>query len=479
MGTTSVGFTGSPTLLQTSTGTTTPGYAGLSNYSQDLQNELNREVALASLPMQQMQNDVNQLNSESSELNTLNSDFLSLQTAIANLGSASQSFLAASVSDPSVLSATAGTGALPGTYTVQVTQAGTYASAMSSDSVLPTVSDPTSQNIDGATSFVVTVSGATNATATISSVSNLNALVAAINANPALGLQATVVNVGPSSAPDYRLSLQSASLGATTIEVQAVQPDNSLSTNLLTPLTPGTSFEYQVNGEPAQPISSNSGTITLSSGLTVNLLGEGTSTVTVAPSAASLTNALSSFVTAYNNAVDEVGKNIGQSGGALAGQSIVYSLQQSLASLGSYTSSSNGITSLSDLGLTFDTSGHLNLDPSVLAGATSSQIDNIQSFLGSATGGGFLQFATNLLTSIEDPSTGLLPNQITQTTDSITSENALIAQQQDQINLLQTSLQSEMSSADSSIASLESQLSYYTGLFQAMILPSPMQLSTL
>jgi len=106
-------------------------------------------------------------------------------------------------------------------------------------------------------------------------------------------------------------------------------------------------------------------------------------------------------------------------------------------------------------------------------------LNNLSSFLGSATSGGFLQFATNTLTSIEDPSTGALTNEITQTNNTITSDNQLISQQQAQITLLQTSLQAQMSQADSAIATLESQQTFFNSLFTAMILPSPQQLSSL
>ncbi len=469
MGTTSGVFTGSPTLTQASTSTTSPGTTGLSNYSQDLQNEVNREVSLAELPMQQLQNEVNGLTSQSTELGTLNTDFQSLQSAIANLNTDSQGILLPSVSNPSVLSATVGAGALAGTYTVDVTQAGIYASAMSTTGV----SDPTTQSLDSAASYTLSVNGVET---TIAPASNtLDALVTAINSTPSAGVQATIVNVGSSSAPNYELSLQSTSFGDSPISLT----DTGSSTNLLSPLTTGKDVQYQVNGLPATPISSTSGMVTLSPGVTVNLTGAGTTTVTVAPSTASLSNDLSSFVTAFNNAVSELGKNIGQSGGALGGNSIVYTLQQALNSIGNYTSASNGVTSLSALGLTFNTTGQLEFDPSVLAGASASQIDNMTSFLGSAASGGFLQFATNALTDIEDPSTGLLTNDITQTTNSINSDNQLIATQQAQITQLQTSLQSQMSTADAAIASLESQQSFYSSLFTSMLIPSPEQLAQL
>ncbi len=247
----------------------------------------------------------------------------------------------------------------------------------------------------------------------------------------------------------------------------------------MTPLTPGQDVQYQVNGSPATPISSTSDAVTLSPGVTANLLGTGTSTVTVAPSTTSLSNDLSSFVTAFNNASAELDKNIGQNGGALSGDSTVYTLQQALSSIGNYTSASNGVTSLAALGLTFNSTGQLEFDSTVLAGASTSQINSVTAFLGSATSGGFLQFATNTLANIENPTTGILPNEITQTTNSINSDNQLISQQQDQLTLLQSSLQSQMSTADAAIASLESQQSFFTSLFTSMLIPSPEELAQL
>lgn len=470
MASSSVGFSGSPTLTQASTAATTPGSVGLSNYSQDLQNEVNREVSLAELPMQQIQNEVNSLQGQSTELSTLNTDFQSLQSALSNLDSASQGILAASVSNQNVLSASVGAGALPGAFTVTVNTAGSFTSALSTGSV----TDPTSQGLDSASSYTLTVNGVQ--TTITPSANTLNALVAAINGNPAAGAQATVVNVGSSASPQYQLYLQSTSFGADPISLT----DTGSSTNLLgSPLTPGSDVEYQVDGAPQ--VSSSSSTVTLSPGVTVNLLGAGTSTVTVAPSSSSITNALSTFVNAYNTAVTDLGKNFGQGGGALAGNSIVYTLQQALNNIGNYTSANGGITGLSALGITFDTSsnGQLDFDPTVLGNDNSTDLSAAASFLGSAASSGFLQFATNTMTGVEDPTSGALTNEITQTTDSINSDNQLIAQQQAQVTQLQSSLQSRMSQADSAIATLESQQTFYTSLFTSMLLPSPQQLASL
>lgn len=417
--------------------------------------------------MQVLQNEVTHLTGQATELSTLSGNFQTLQSSIAAIDTANQGLLAASVTNPSVLSASVGAGALPGAFTVTVSQSGAFSSAVSTGSV----TDPSTQALDGAASYSLTANGVTT---TITPAANtLDALVTAINSTPGAGVQATLVNIGGAT-PLYELSLQSTSFDNQLITLT----DTGSSTNLLAAPTLGAEFQYSVNG--SNTISSTTSAVNISPGVTATLSAVGASTVTVAPSGASLTNALSSFVSAFNTAVDEVGKNLGQSGGPLAGDNIVYTLQQALNNIGTYNIiGSSGMTSLSDLGLTFDTKGHLNLDPTVLAGAGGAQLNNFAAFLGGAATGGFLQFATNTLTGLEDPSTGTLSNEITQTNNTITSDNQLIAQQQTRIQQLQTSLQAQMSQADSAIATLESQQTFFASLFTAMILPSPQQLSKL
>ncbi len=459
------GFSGAPTLVPSlSSNPATPASTGLSSYAASLQNALNRSVGLAGLPLQLLQGQQSQLSSQSSALNSLDTRFTVLQSTISNLNSASQNLLASSVSDPTVITASAVAGALPGRYTVQVTDAGSSSSSISANT-LPTVTDPASQSISASSTFTLTIGGVPQ---TVKPAANtLNSLAAAINADAGADVQATIVNVGGPTAPDYRLSLTSNTLGNVSIQL------NDGSGDLLTTLTTGTPAQYQVNGSPATPISTDSRSVTVAPGITVNLLKAGTSTVTVSQNAASVANAITTFVTAFNGSVDELNNSFGQNAGPLNGQSIVFDLKQSLHSLSSYSSGTGSFTSISDLGLSFDTEGHLNFDPTALSSTT--QFSDLKSFLGSADSGGFLQFATNLLNGIEDPTTGSIKTAIQSTSNQITHENQLISDQQDKINQLQSSLQAKMAAADAAIAQLEQQLSYFTGLFQSMYLPRQSQ----
>ena len=242
----------------------------------------------------------------------------------------------------------------PGTYTLNVINTGSPTTSVSNAS-LPAVSDPSATSISTSGTYTLTVNGSSF---TITPTTNsLNALAQAINSSGA-GVSATVLNLGSPSAPDYHLSLQSTALGNIPIQL------NDGSQDLLSTLSTGAPAQYQVNGQPSTPISSDSSTVTLAPGLTVNLLGTGQTTVTVADDPTAATTAISSFVTAYNQTVDELNTNRGNAGGALTGQSIVFSLQQALHDMTNFSGGSGSVTSIADLGLTFDGTGHLAFNQS-------------------------------------------------------------------------------------------------------------------
>lgn len=438
-------------------------FTGMSNYSSSLNNEISQEVQIASLPIDLLDNDVTTLTNQSNELQTLQGDFSSVQNAISGLASAAGNTLAVSVSNSSVATATLGTGATAGSYTLAVSNLGSNSDALSVDpssaNGLTTVTDPTSQNISASGTFTLSINGATPGITV--SATNLNGLAQAIT-NADAGVQATVVNVGSGSAPDYRLSLQSNQLGPVTMQV------NDGTQNLLAPSgTAGVPAQYTING---QPVSNDSDTVTLAPGLTVNLTGTTTTpaTITVAANASGIGSALQSFVSSYNSAITELGKNMGQSGGALAGQSVVYQLTDALQGLANYNGGSGNISSMAALGVSFDdTTGQLSFDQSTFNSATSGQTDALAAFLGSATGGGFLETATNILSGIEDPTTGTLTNQITSIQANITSTNAQISEKENAVTLLQTSLTQQMAAADAMLYSMQQQATEIQGILTA------------
>jgi flagellar hook-associated protein 2 len=441
-------------------------FTGMSNYSQDLNNAISREVQIADLPIQLLQNDVSNLTNQSQTLQNLDTnDIMPVQNAITSLASAASNMLSASVSDGSA-TATVGSGATAGSYSLEVNNLGSYSQ---SDSVSPgptntltTVTDPTSQNISASASYTLTVGTATPITISYSG-GNLNGLAQAIN-NADAGVQATVVNMGSNSAPSYQLSLQSDQLGPVALQL------NDGTQNLLptSDSTSGVLAQYTIDG---QSVSTNSDTVTLAPGLTVQLTKTNTSpaTVTVAANPSEVGNALQSFVSAYQTAIADLNTNRGQGGGPLAGQSIVYELTDALQGLANYSTGPGNLTSMEALGVGFDpNTGALTFSQSTFDSATSGQTDALTQFLGSPTGGGFLETATNIMTGLLDPSTGVLTQDISAMQANIASTNTQITNKDNQVSQLQTNLTQQMAAADAMIYELQQQATEMQDMFTAM-----------
>ena len=433
-------------------------FNGESTFSAQLNNVVSRAVARAAQPISLLQSQQNTLTGEQAEVQTLGNHFVSLQSAVDSLNSAASSIsYTAAVSTSTVATASASSGALPGSYTLAITSVGSQTNTISAAGTT-VIADPSSQSLSSAASFTLSVSGK-NVTITPAS-SSLDALVAAINGSGA-NVQATVINVGGSANPSYRLSVQSTHYAPDTIQL------TDGSTNLLTALNTGSYVTYQVNGQPAVPINSESRSLSISTGLTANVLTTGNTDIDVSASPSGISTALTSIVTAYNSANAEISKNRGQNGGALTGNNLILQLQQSLNSLGSYRSGTSGISALAGIGLTFDQSGNLSFDATVFNSAYAISPAAVSSFLGSESGGGFIQAAYSSLSSLTDNTNGTITtagNNIGATVNSLTSQ---ISDKQTQVNQLQTKLTTQMAQADSAISALQGQLSEITGLFSA------------
>lgn len=431
-------------------------FAGSSSYAAQLQQTITRAVGIASLPMEILQNQQNTLSGQQTELQNLTNSFSSMQSAINSLSNATGlGAYSASVADPSLATAFISSGVLAGNYNLNVTSVGSQTNAVSK-SELTSVSDPNKQNLSSGSTFTLTIN---DKSYTINdSAGTLTGLATAINSSDA-NVQATVVNVGGSSSPDYRLSLQSGDYAPDTIQL------NDGTDDLLNTLSAGSNVTYQVNGQPATPISSSTRSVTLSTGLSVQLSKIGSTQVTVSQSANGIGNALAAFANAYNSIAAEVDNNRGQNGGALAGQNVIFQLQNSLRSLANFSPSSGSLGSLSDLGLSFDPSGKLSFDATAFSHAASASGNDLLNFIGTANSGGFLQAANDMATSVTDSSTGILTTASKDTANQISNLTSKISDDQTRITLLQTTLTAQMASADAAISSLESQLTEVTTLF--------------
>ena len=436
-------------------------FNGESTFSAQLNNVVSRSVAQASQPITLLQNQLGSLTGEQSEVQTLGSSFTAIQSALQSINSATAaSSYSASVDATAVASASTSSGALAGTYSLNITSLGAQTNTISGGgSGATTVTDPTSQNISSASSFTLTVNGKQQKL--LPTGNSLNALVQAINASSA-NVQATVVNVGGSASPDYRLSVQSTQYSPDSIQL------NDGTNDLLTSLNTGSYVTYQVNGQPNTPINSTSRNLSISTGLSAQALTTGTANITVSQNSSNVTSAISSFVNAFNSASAELTKNRGQNGGALTGNSLILGLQNSLNSISAYSAGGGStVNSLADIGLTFDSSGSLTFDSSTFDAAYSSSPTALNTFLGSETGGGFIGTAYSALTSLTDSTNGTITTAGNNIGSSITSLTSQISTKQAQVTQLQTNLTNQLAQADSAISSLQGQLSEITDLFTA------------
>jgi flagellar hook-associated protein 2 len=438
-------------------GTTPATFNGTSSFAADLQNSITHAVSIASLPLNQLNANVSDLQNQGSELTTLQTGFSALQTAINNLDQATNGGnLAASGSDNTValVNFSSASAVAGGTYLLNVTDPGSPTTTVSQGT--PVVADPSSSSISSASSFTLSVGGS-NFTITPTS-NTLSSLVQAINSSGA-AVSATLVNIGSPSAPDYRLTVQSTALGSVAIQL------NDGTNNLLSTSSTGKPAQYQVNGQPSTPISSDSSTVTLAPGLTVDLLAKGQTTISVAPSSTAASSAISAFVSAYNAVATELDKNHGNGGGPLTGKSIVFSLEQSLRDLTNYSGGTGSIQNLTDLGLTFDQTGQLSFDSSKFANAANTNPNAVSSFLGAANGSGFLNAATNVLNGLTDSTNGLFQAAEGTISQQVNADNQRITATQNSVTTLQNQMVAQMSAADTLIATLQSQVTYFTNLF--------------
>lgn len=435
--------------------TTNAIFNGSSQFSNDFQQIIQRSVAIASLPISALNRDVAALQSQSKDLQGIDVTAAALETAVDRLGDAmGGAALQATVSDSAVVGATVGGGATEGEYSIQVEDAGAYATSLTAASWVNLANLPgekrTYQLMIGGTSYDITPTD-----------NSAGAVARAINAAFGGQVRATTVNVGSADSPDYRISLQGTTLGDVALDIR----DQGQS--LQQQQTTGRQARYIVNGS-GQTVGSNSRTVTISDGLNVELLaskpGQAVN-ITVVRSTSALGDALSNFARAYNGLVDSLDGQRGQAGGALAGQSLVFEVQRQLSSIATYNSMAAG--SLAGIGLDLGQDGHLTFNSFTLMDADIKNPSGVTAFLGAAGTGGFLKWAKDSLENINNPASGLIKTREAALTAQTNATNAKIAAKQDQIDQLQQRLQAQMAVADAAIATLEQQYTYFSNMFQA------------
>ena len=354
-------------------------------------------MAIERQPITKLTTKVNNDQAKLSSLGLIKSQMVNFQTAVQGLDSSSTSSLStfnANSSDSTVLSASADSSAVAGTYTINVTtlaQAHKLAAAgQSSDTAA----------ISAVASTATFTIGTTSTDISIAAGASLQDIRAAIN-SANIGVTATIVNDG--SASPYRLALSSDNTGTiNAISSITVQTGGDTSVNDLlaynatanvpVPAVPmaqtvaAQNADFTVNGIQISK-ASNSVTDAIQ-GVTLNLSKQATSaTLTVNRDTAAVTDKVTAFVKSYNDMYTALKTSTAyKANQALEGDASLRSLQTQLRSIAGESVSGGTMTKLSEIGISFTAGGVMTLDTTKLSSAMTTNFSDVANLFNSSTG---------------------------------------------------------------------------------------------
>jgi len=434
----------------------------------DVNTLVSQLVAAKKKPQQdQIDNQTSKTQTQISALGQVSAALSALQSALGSLSDGSA--LAAhsiAVGDTDVLSATARTDAVNGSYKIEVTK---LAGAMKASSGAFTGSDATV----GTGTLTIAVGDKQMSLDIDSSHASLAQIRDAINKstdNP--GVSATIVTGtdgahlvlrGTRTGTDNGFSV-SASGGDGGLSALSYDP-NAASGNGFTVIDPAQDAEYTIDGLPGH--SAGNTISTAIDGLTLNLAAEGISTVTVSSDTAKATSAVTNLVNTYNSFIG-IYKNLTrydattQTSGALIGDATLNSIKGTLAAVMGGTA--NGGT-LSDIGVSLQLDGTLSLDSGKLSDALSDGGATVGSLFGGGDG-----LAAKLNGALDKwvGSDGILGTR----TDNLNKQLSDLGDRQSDLDsrmdALTTRYTRQFSTLDTLLTKLNSTSSYLTQQFDAL-----------
>jgi flagellar hook-associated protein 2 len=408
-----------------------------------------------------------------------------IQSAVAALQTAAQTLtttgifnaLQASVTGSS-FAASAGTGAVAGQYSVTVDQL-----AKSQTLFTGGQASATAANGTGGTLTLTLGDGSTHTLDMTGKDTSLNGLVSAINADPSLGVSATLINDG-SSTPYHMLLIanNTGDQGAVT----SISSDNGAVQSLLgftqgspSAVTedPATDAQLHIDGIAVTSQSNTVQGAIAGVTLTLNSVDTSAATLSITQDNTKVTDAVQGLVTAYNTLQSTIQSltaydTSSNSGSVLTGDSLALEVQgQTQNALDTFLPSGT-INSLFELGVSSDpTTGKLSLDTTALSQALAKDPTDVQNVLGGTAGvGSAVQtLTTNMLETgglFSNAEDGLnqtlkdLQSQYTETSNRITADMDNYRQQFTaldsmvaQMNSLSSYLNQQLSSLSSSSSS--------------------------
>lgn len=444
-------------------------------------------MAVERQPLDKLNTDVTDTQSKISSFGTLSSLVSGFQTASSTL-SASLQKLAATPSDTGVLSATADSTAVPGTYSVNVTKLAQSQNLLTAGQASTTVAIGTGTattitfdfgTISGGTltngvysGAAFTSNGSGTQSITIDGTNNtLAGIRDAIN-NAGLGVTATIVNDG--SGTPYHLVLTSKNSGvANSLKITTSGGDAAIDgllaydpagTQNLTQTQAAQNASLTVNG-----IAVTSATNTVSGaiqGVTMTLKNTTASPISLAidRDTAGINSAASSFADAYNALASQIKSRSayasnGQKGGTLAGDGTLRLMQDQLRGIFNTPATGGTLTALAQVGIALQSDGSLKVDSGALNNALSANFSDVTNLLSSSTG-----FATRFKAWAQaalDPG-GLIDARTQSLKKHIDDQNTAIDRLQSRLDALQKKYTAEYTNLNLMLSSMNSTSAYLT-----------------
>lgn len=356
----------------------------------ELQSMLEQLRAVDDQVVTTKKNEVKALESQLNEFTVVNNKLLTMKSSAFDL-SLSTTFLSRTVtsSSASALTATVADGAAAQSTGVTVGRIATKSTWMSDGKAAST----TSVNTSGVSENFIYHVGGKDITVAVAKDTTLSGLAYLINNdtdNP--GVTASIINDG--TANPYKLVLKANDTGKDhEVTITSQLPELNIAVPVGGPTGDTLNAQITIDGVSYQRQTNVINDVL--SGITLNLQGAGSSTVSVANNDEAVKKIVVDFVTAYNDAVQEVSKNTGYNEdtkdfGLLARttlRDLPYALQNIMTS--QVTADSAGlVTTMFDLGLEFNRDGTVTIDEAALSAAISSVPDSVSAFfLGDSTAG--------------------------------------------------------------------------------------------
>jgi len=453
----------------------------------DVPSLVSQLMAVERRPIDKLDAKIASYETKISSFGTISGLVSGFQTASKNLNTSLQK-LAATPSDASVLSATAGSTAVPGTYVLNVSRLAQSQNLIAAGQTSSTaaIGDGTATTVTfdlGAISggtltngvysgAAFTSNGSGTASITIDGTNNtLEGIRDAIN-TAAMGVTATIVNDG--SGTPYRLALTSSSTGVSnSIKITTSGGDGSIGSLLgydpagtqnLTQTLAAQNASLTVNGIAITSASNTVSEAVQGVTLTLKSITATPASLTVARDTTAINTAAASFVDAYNALGSQLKSRSAygsdaKTAGALAGDGTLRFMQDQLRGIFMTPASGGTLTSLAQAGISIQKDGALLLDSSKLNSAISANFSDAANLFSSSTG-----YATRLEEWAKSTlaSGGLIDTRIQSLNQHVKNYNGEIDRLENRMSALQKKLTAEYTNLNLLLNNMNSTSAFLT-----------------